>query len=426
MVLMRRFAIAALLLSLVAPVALAQDKQTTPPVEKKVELTAEQKSSVLNDVQTTLFEKSFVPGIDFKKWPEFVEKKKESIEKADTIAEFTRVVNQALKDFGISHCRLMTPRAAAQRGKTTDIGSGLNGTASDDGLVVRRVIDGGPGKQVGIAENDVITKLNGNKPTSFDQLSGEKGTKLELEVKKVDGSVVKVDLVLDVFSTVRKETLTWINEDTAVLRVFTFAAGYSRENLEGLIKEANGKAKNLILDLRSNGGGAVNNLNHLLSLLLPKDTDYGTFVSKKLVSDFVAAKPDATVTPEAVAEWAPRKAKTRELKTPAFSGKIAVLINRGSGSASEICAAALSERASAPLVGTQSAGAVLSSTYAKLSEGFMMQYPLSDYITAKGMRLESNPLKPTHEVKAVRQGDGPDPAVEKAVEVLKGTHLRSN
>ena len=103
-----------------------------------------------------------------------------------------------------------------------------------------------------------------------------------------------------------------------------------------------------------------------------------------------------------------------------------MLINRGSGSASEICAAALSERASAPLVGTQSAGAVLSSTYAKLSEGFMMQYPLSDYITAKGMRLESNPLKPTHEVKAVRQGDGPDPAVEKAVEVLKGTHLRSN
>ncbi|MCE2767985.1 MAG: DUF1731 domain-containing protein [Fimbriimonadaceae bacterium] len=60
---MRKFAIAALLLSLVAPVALAQDKQTTPPVEKKVELTAEQKSSVLNDVQTTLFEKSFVPGI---------------------------------------------------------------------------------------------------------------------------------------------------------------------------------------------------------------------------------------------------------------------------------------------------------------------------------------------------------------------------
>jgi hypothetical protein len=54
----------------------------------------------------------------------------------------------------------------------------------------------------------------------------------------------------------------------------------------------------------------------------------------------------------------------------------------------------------------------------------MMQYPLSDYITAKGMRLESNPLKPTHEVKAVRQGDGPDPAVEKAIEVLKGTQLR--
>jgi carboxyl-terminal processing protease len=409
---------ATLLLGLVSS-GFAQDTSATATEKKPPELTAEQKASVIKGVEDTLFNKAFVPGVDFKKWPEFVEKRKESIEKAESIDEFNRVINQALRDFGISHCRLMTPRTASRRNRTTDIGAGLMGTASEEGLVVRRVADSGPGKAAGVEEKDVITKLNGEKPKSFDQLSGEKGTKLSLEVKKPDGKVVNIEITLDTFSTVRKETLTWHGEDTAVLRVFTFSAGYDRENIESLVKQANAKAKNLILDLRSNGGGAINNLSHLLSLLLPTNTEFGTYVSKRFVDDFVKAKPEATVTPEAVAEWAPRKAKTRSQKTPAFTGKIAVLINRGSGSASEICAAALNEIANAPLVGTKSAGAVLTSTYEKLPEGFQMQYPVSDYITIKGRRLEANPLVPTHEITAVRGENGVDPVVEKAIEALK-------
>lgn len=416
-------AVFALLLAL-ASSGFAQDTSGAAIDKKPAELTTEQKASIIKGVEDTLFNKAFVPGVDFKKWPEFVEKKKDAIEKANSIDEFTRVLNQALRDFGISHCRLMTPRVASRRNKTTDIGSGLMGTSSEEGLVVRRVAESGPGKAAGIEEKDVITKMNGEKPKSFEQLSGEKGTKLSLEVKKADGKVVNVELTLDTYSTVRKETLVWHGEDTAVLRVFTFSAGYDRDNIESLVKQANEKAKNLILDLRSNGGGAINNLSHLLSLLLPTNTEFGTYVSKRFVDDFVKAKPEATVTPEAVAEWAPRKAKTRSQRTPAFTGKVAVLINRGSGSASEICAAALHEIVSAPLVGTKSAGAVLTSTYERLPEGFQMQYPVSDYITIKGRRLEANPLVPTHEVTGVRGDDGVDPVVEKAIEALK--QLRSS
>ena len=174
------------------------------------------------------------------------------------------------------------------------------------------------------------------------------------------------------------------------------------------------------MDLRSNGGGAVNNLNHLLSLLLPEGTPYGVFVTKRVAENYTSANPTAAMTPEAMAEWAPAKTKTRKLKTAPFAGKMAVLLNRGSASASEICAAALKETVDAKMIGTRSAGAVLSSVFRKLVEGFSIQYPVSDYVTIKGVRLEANPIKPDVEVTAVKKENEPDPVIAKAVEILHG------
>ncbi len=384
------------------------------------DLTSEQKQNVLKSLEDTLTTSAFVPGIDFKKWNEYLEKKKEDIDKDKDVAAFTRTVNQALRDFGISHCRLQTPRSTSQRGKTTAIGSGFMGTVEEKGLRVRRVIDGSPAKTAGIEEKDLIIKVNGEMPTKADAVEGEKGAKFKLEIEKADGSTKSVEVELSEYSTVRKETLTWEGDDTAVLRIYTFSAGYGRENIEALVTEASKKAKFLILDLRSNGGGAVNNLNHLLSLLLPEGTPYGTFVSRRVAEDYAKEKPGAPMTPEAIAEWTPRKTKTRKLTTPPFAGKMAVLLNRGSASASEICAAALKETADAKVIGTPSAGAVLSSVFKKLVEGFSIQYPVSDYITIKGVRLEANPIKPDVEVTAVRKEGEPDPVIAKAVETLHG------
>ena len=384
------------------------------------DLTSEQKQNVLKSLEDTLTTSAFVPGIDFKKWNEYLEKKKEDIDKDKDVAAFTRTVNQALRDFGISHCRLQTPRSTSQRGKTTAIGSGFMGTVEEKGLRVRRVLDGSPAKTAGIEEKDLIIKVNGEMPTKADAVEGEKGAKFKLEIEKADGSTKSVEVELSEYSTVRKETLTWEGDDTAVLRIYTFSAGYGRENIEALVTEASKKAKFLILDLRSNGGGAVNNLNHLLSLLLPEGTPYGTFVSRRVAEDYAKEKPGAPMTPEAIAEWTPRKTKTRKLTTPPFAGKMAVLLNRGSASASEICAAALKETADAKVIGTPSAGAVLSSVFKKLVEGFSIQYPVSDYITIKGVRLEANPIKPDVEVTAVRKEGEPDPVIAKAVETLHG------
>jgi len=199
----------------------------------------------------------------------------------------------------------------------------------------------------------------------------------------------------------RRETLTIVGE-IAVLRVPTFSDGYSRENIEKLMKEAHEEeAKGLILDLRRNGGGASSNLNHLLSLILPPNTEYGVFLSRRIVSDWQRAHPNEEVDLGRVATWTTSRARTRPRGIDPFKGPIAVMIDRGSASASEgsasaseITAAALKENADAILVGSNSAGAVLASVNARLPHGFSLQYPVSDYITTKGRRLEKQPLEP--------------------------------
>jgi carboxyl-terminal processing protease len=59
-----------------------------------------------------------------------------------------------------------------------------------------------------------------------------------------------------------------------------------------------------------------------------------------------------------------------------------------------------------------------------VNNGFQLQFPISDYVTAKGVRLEGNPVKPDVVINARRQGTV-DPVVDKALEVLRGVPAES-
>ena len=97
---------------------------------------------------------------------------------------------------------------------------------------------------------------------------------------------------------------------------------------------------------------------------------------------------------KAVAEWSDVKVKPAKLEIPIYSGQITVLINRGSGSASEMAASALRETRDAYIIGEKSAGQVLVSVLGKVARGFEIQYPITDYITIKGKRLEGSGVQP--------------------------------
>lgn len=413
----RRAVFSTLLFGASALAALAQP--TGPSASSGSALTAEQKDQVLKSIGDVVTQRMFVPGIDFSKWPEIVEKNKEALDKAEDERSFALAINRVLREFGISHVRLRTPQAGQQRRTgPQSIGLGIQSQKEETGsLLITTIVPNSPAATAGLSQGDRIQKVDGKTPESPAVLSGDADSKVALKVLKKTGEEVEIELMRKAFSTARQDNVTWPSEDTAVLKVHSFSRGYVRENIEKLVSEAS-RAKYLILDLRSNGGGATNNLIHLLSLLLPNDTPVGVFVSRRTYTDYEKAKPDAPKDLASIGAWAPNKYTTRRGRVEPFGGKIAVLVNRGSASASEICAAALRETAGAPIFGTRTAGAVLASTYARLALDWEIQYPLTDYVTIKGMRLEGNPLTPDHEVAPAPSAEE-DLAVKKAMETLR-------
>jgi carboxyl-terminal processing protease len=381
-------------------------------------LDAAAKKEVLDEIGKLLSDRAFVPGVDLRQWPQHLEKQRAAIERAERDADFVAAVNRSLREFGISHVRMRTPAARNQRTATNAVGLGITVRQDGDLLVVVTVAPGSPAAEAGVQPGDLIVRVNGRQPGSPADLATEREPGVQLVVRKSEGAERELELQRAQLQTDRRETLTWADDQTAVLRVFTFSRGYGAQNIESLIREANRRgAQRLILDLRSNGGGATNNLQHLLSLLLPPDTVIGTFVSRRTSDAFARATGQTSADPVAIAEWSQQKYRTSRRPPVRFEGQIAVLTNRGSASASEIAACALREHADAPIVGTRTAGAVLASVFARLPRGYEIQIPVSDYVSAKGVRLEGNPVQPDAEVTARPQQDR-DPAIEKAIELL--------
>ncbi len=387
-------------------------------------ISKETKDAVLKGVTRIVENTAFVPVVDFARWPEFVDKQKEAIEKATTDSEFSEAINRELsRFFGISHIVLITPRAAQARVERKAVGIGVSIALEEEGLRVMTVFPDTPASKAGIEPGDLILEADGKKLTAPTGMLGDEGTTVKVKVRKADGETKELSMVRQKFSNVRADTLNWVDADTAVLKVHTFDISYDRKKIDELMSSAS-KAKNLIVDLRSNGGGVVFNMMHLLGHLVPPDKEFGKFINRSMVKRYAEENKDKPLELRAVAEWS-KSGGLKPLKLPEgpFSGNMAVLVNGGTGSASEITAAAMKELRGAAVVGTRSAGAVLVSTMAPLADGWMLQFPLMDYITLGGVRLEGNGVSPDVEAPTPRFKE-PDQGIEKALALLKRAQLR--
>ncbi len=402
--------------------ASASGLATAQTVDNKPEVKAE----ILKRIEEILTTQAYVPNIDFSKWTSFLEAERKKLDDAKNDDEFGQAVNEALRKFGASHVFLGTPRMEEQRRTSKVVGIGITSMQTPDGLLITRVVAGASAEKAGMVPGDVIIEVEGKKPVGTSGIPGVEGTDVHLKVKRDDASVKAFTLTRKPFSTVRKEELAWLNPETAKVAVYTFDRVYDRENVDKLFEEAY-KAKNIVLDLRDNGGGLVFNLQHLLSKFIDPSKAVGTFINRSVVDKYKAEtkKPDVDV--NEVAAWSrkdPRFARQQVLplklaSSQQFKGNVVVLVNQGSGSASEMCAAALKELDGARIIGTKSAGAVLVSVIPRINYNFTMQYPISDYVTVRGLRIEGHGIEPdvTADVRARIPGK-PDVAVDKALMLL--------
>jgi carboxyl-terminal processing protease len=157
-------------------------------------------------------------------------------------------------------------------------------------------------------------------------------------------------------------------------------------------------APGIIIDLRGNPGGLGVMANGIAGLLEAKQTSLGTMHLRTGYINFaVSPQPNP------------------------YKGPIAVLIDSGSASTSEIFAAGMQEIGRAVIVGERSAGAALPSFFMKLPTGALFQYAVGDFKTPKGVLIEGRGVAPDVEVKLNRAEllRGRDSQLDKAVEQIQ-------
>jgi carboxyl-terminal processing protease len=282
-------------------------------------------------------------------------------------------------------------------------GVGLSVTATKEGLHVATVFKGSPAERAGIEVGETIVSVNGDSIAGLDstaataRIKGPEGTEVTIGVhnpksgKTRQVRLTRAQISLPVVSS-KIEMANGKKLGYARLAAFSEGADVAlRRAVRKLQKEG---AQGLVLDLRGNGGGLLEEAVLTASIFLPQGE---TVVST-----------DSRTQGHAVY-------KTRGDNLPALP--IVVLIDRNTASAAEILTAALADDAGAKTVGTRSYGKGVFQQEINLSNGGALKLTVGEYFTPDGINLAGQGIHP--DVKALdlprtRQDEG----LERALGVL--------
>lgn len=388
------------------PLALAQGAVKPAEPAPRV-LTENTKTRVLIRIQSLLQKYAFAPGVDFDNLPNILQAEKTNIDKAKTDNDFVGSVNIALRKYGISHISLFTPKFGEERKSQKKTGLGIRLEPTEKGFVISQIVKGGAAEESGLRPGDLIVSCDGHAVKTIDDLAGDDGQSSKIVVRRKESGLEKevtISVKRKPFSLVVKETLE-MKGDIAVVTIPSFDTSYDSDNVDKIMSEAS-KAKGIVLDLRNNGGGRVTNLLHLAGYFVPREQPIGKWVSKSTMMKYEKDNPKTTDVVE-LAKFSKQEVVPFASESGPYKGSVAVLINGGTGSASEMMTQALVELRGAEVIGTKSAGAVLASVIVQVEggDGFWIQYPMLDYVSIKGYHLEGKGIIPNIERKTPRYGE---------------------
>ncbi|MCH8274935.1 MAG: PDZ domain-containing protein [Armatimonadetes bacterium] len=404
---MRRFAW--ILVGLTAAAAFAPAQ----PLDKDA------KQAILDAIGRHVKVRAYASGVDFAKWDDLVAEHREDFSEVETQEELAVAVNRAFDEFGLSHLRLLTPYASRVQRTGQGVGIGIRARADEGGVRIVFVLPDSPADKAGLKAGDLITHKDGEPVLSPERLRGDKGTQVTLSLERQDGSKIELTITRRAFSTLVPDEMKWLDDKTVMIRVHSFARGYDRKQIDELFSDAV-KADRMILDLRANSGGQTLNLFHLAGKVVAPGTPMGKFIMRNHADDFLKEHPEGGDDPvDVAAEFGFPIFATGGSNAQTFGGDLVVLISGGSASASEIFAAMIQDQERGKLVGVQTAGAVLASTFMPLPEKFSLQLPLMEYVTHGGRRLEGEGVKPDVLIERTLIANDAS-AIKAALEVLDG------
>ena len=308
------------------------------------------------------------------------------------------------------YSQYFTPKEAAQfaqslNGQFEGVGMSVDSRDTKKGLRVARVFDGSPAKKAGITPGDLIVAVNGKSilgqsaDVTTAKIRGPAGTKVTLKIRSggkgkprdVPLERQKLDVPL-----VDAKLKTRGGDKFAVIRLAEFdkgAHGQVRDALDKLIKKG---AKGVVLDLRANPGGALDEGVLVASEFLPKD-------------ELVVSTRGRTET----------ERKFNAVGDPIDPKlPVVVLVDKNSASASEIVTGALRDHGRATIVGQKTFGKGVFQEIDPLPNHGLVKLTVGGYYLPKGENLQHDGVDP-----AVKATDNPktrrDEALPAALRTLE-------
>jgi len=292
-------------------------------------------------------------------------------------------------------------------GKYVGIGVYVANNTVDNTILVIGVMNGSPALEAGMQAGDIITKIDGveyegnelTKATSV--LKGEENTTVNVTVLR-DGKELEL-IVTRKTITVEHVGSKMLDNNIGYIQIDAFEDGVA-EKFEEKYNELNQAGlKGLIIDLRSNGGGVVDEATDIADLFTEKDKEVLITKNKNGDEKLTKAKRDKIIS----------------------DIPVVVLTNEGTASASEILAGALKDNYGAKIVGKNTYGKGVIQTVYKLADGSGLKITTDEYYTPTHKIINKVGIAPDEEIDLTKDEEGNyqtdetnDAQLLKAIEII--------
>ncbi|MFO7562806.1 MAG: S41 family peptidase [Enhygromyxa sp.] len=251
-------------------------------------------------------------------------------------------------------------------------------------LHIDDVIPGGPAERAGLRAGDRISSIEGKAIANFSNLSdavtvmrGEPGTKVSITYFRGDQPERSVTLTRAIVDPPAVE-VRWLGEGLGVLRLRDFQAASARELRSGIdelraeAKREGGELEGVVLDLRDNGGGLLDQAIEIVDMFVGEGVIVRTRGRQAQLQDEARARAPGTI---------------RDLP-------LVVLMNKGSASASEIVAGALQDHRRALIIGERSYGKGSVQRPFELGGGALIKLTTALYYTPDDRLIQASGIEP--------------------------------
>lgn len=244
-----------------------------------------------------------------------------------------------------------------------------------EGVIINEPYQGSPAVKAGLQPGDMILSIDGQDVFNLEsaecseRMKGKPGTSVNFKIRKVrSGDTVNVDVVRERIHLPDIEYAGMLNDSTGYIRLTGFTTGAAQDMRDEVVRLKKEGMRRMVLDLRGNGGGAMNEAVDIASIFLPRNT---LVVSAK-------GRNNAKV------------AEYRTMIEPVDTAMpLLVLIDGASASSAEIVAGAIQDLDRGTIMGTRSYGKGLVQTIRPLPYNGQLKVTTARYYTPSGRCVQA-------------------------------------